>query len=324
MMTLKQLFDHCIDLGLDRGPRSRKEFEQQMKDFKKEYEGLKGDDKKYYDTEKLTNPFLDTRILYGKPETKLKRVLVGIDIGVEELLLANELGRSGKKIDAVIAHHPEGRALSDLDKVMDVQEDIATDSGVPVNVAEKVMGPRVSYLNRALRTGNNYKVIDAAKLLDIPFMCLHTVGDNQCFWYLKKYIDAKKPKVVGDIMKALMEIPEFQQAEFMGMGPHIAVGSSKSKTGKISYCGITGGTNGPKELYEEMAKAGVGTLIDMHIPEDHRKEVEKLNMNVVVATHMPADSLGVNLLLDELEKQGTEIVCCGGMIRHSRKGKKLF
>jgi len=39
---------------------------------------------------------------------------------------------------------------------------------------------------------------------------------------------------------------------------------------------------------------------------------------VVIAGHMSSDSLGVNLFLDQLEKQGIEIVFCSGLIRVSR------
>jgi hypothetical protein len=75
-------------------------------------------------------------------------------------------------------------------------------------------------------------------------------------------------------------------------------------------------------VYEKMAAAGVGTIVAMHIPEEHKKLVEKFHMNVVVASHMASDSLGVNILLDEMEKKGVEIVACGGYIRVSRAKRK--
>jgi hypothetical protein len=56
----------------------------------------------------------------------------------------------------------------------------------------------------------------------------------------------------------------------------------------------------------------------MHLSEEHRKEAEAANINVVIAGHISSDSLGVNLFLDVLEKQGIEIVPCSGLIRVSR------
>jgi hypothetical protein len=69
-----------------------------------------------------------------------------------------------------------------------------------------------------------------------------------------------------------------------------------------------------------MANAGIGTVVGMHINEEHRKEAETANVNVVIAGHMSSDSLGVNLFLDELEKQGIEIIPCSGLTRFSRVG----
>jgi len=37
--------------------------------------------------------------------------------------------------------------------------------------------------------------------------------------------------------------------------------------------------------------------------EDHRKEAEKHHLHVVIAGHISSDTLGLNLLLDVLEKR---------------------
>ncbi|MGD0576954.1 MAG: NGG1p interacting factor NIF3, partial [Candidatus Staskawiczbacteria bacterium] len=47
------------------------------------------------------------------------------------------------------------------------------------------------------------------------------------------------------------------------------------------------------------------------------------NVNIVIAGHMSSDSLGVNLFMDELEKQGIEIVPCSGFTRFSRVDNKM-
>ncbi len=323
MITLKQFYDVSLDLAIKRSPKPKRDIEENLKDLKKEYEKLDEKKKQYFDMESLKNPFLDSRILNGDGGTKLKRIIVGIDITVGELLLAQELGRNGKKIDAVLAHHPEGRALLSLTQVMDVQDDIAVMEGVPVNAAEKMMNVRIAELNRGLHSANFDQVPDAAKLLNIPFACFHTMADNQCHWFLQNFISKKKPRRISDVIDALLEIPEFQEAKRRGNGPMIFAGDEKSKVGKISYSGFTGGTSGPKEIYEKMAAAGVGTILAMHIPEEHRKIVEKLHMNVLITGHMASDSLGYNILLDEAEKRGVEILPCSGFIRVSRAKKRL-
>jgi hypothetical protein len=52
--------------------------------------------------------------------------------------------------------------------------------------------------------------------------------------------------------------------------------------------------------------------------EEHRKEAEKNHLNVIIAGHMSSDSLGMNLFLDEIEKQGIELVPSSGLIRVKR------
>ena len=324
MMTLKQLYEKSLELAIERGPRSKKDIEEQFKKLKDEYKKLDEKKKVYFDEESLSNPFLDSRIENGDPKTQLKRIVVGIDVGVGELLVANELTKNGKKIDAVIAHHPEGRALIDLTQVMDIQNDISELEGVPVNVTEKLMRTRVGDLNRGLHAHNHFQVPDAARLLNIPFACFHTFADNNVYWFIKKYITARKPKYISDVIDALMELPEYQAAKKRGNGPKVFVGEENARVGKISYSGFTGGTTGPKDIYEKMAHAGVGTILAMHIPEEHRKLAEKYHINVLICGHMASDSLGVNLLMDEAEKKGVEILSFGGFLRVSRAKKKLF
>ena len=67
-----------------------------------------------------------------------------------------------------------------------------------------------------------------------------------------------------------------------------------------------------------MSQAGIGTVIAMHTSEEHRKEAEAAHINIVIAGHMSSDSLGMNLLMDDLEKQGIEIVPCSGFTRFKR------
>ena len=92
----------------------------------------------------------------------------------------------------------------------------------------------------------------------------------------------------------------------------------KSKAGKV-VVGFTGGTNPSKELYVEMAKAGVGTIVEMHVPEDAVLELRKLHINIIDCGHMAADSIGANMYLDEVEKRGMEVISCSGLIRVKRK-----
>lgn len=319
-MKLKEIYRLAIEKGMEADLRPQRDVKAVLAEAKEEYEGLKGKDKPYFDQDRLFNPYADTRVLVGNEEKEVKRVLVGIDMEVGEVLLADRLTEKGKKIDLLIAHHPDGKALAELHHVMALQEDLMYGLGVPINIAQGIMGERIADVGRGLMPLNHNKAVDAAKVLNLPFMCVHTPTDNLVTSYLQKMLDGKKPKTLGEIVDLLNEVPEIQEDRKIGPGVRIIVGSAKNKTGKI-FVDMTGGTSGSEKSYEQLARAGVGTIVCMHMPEGHRKKAQEFHINVVNAGHISNDSLGVNLFLDELEKRGIEIVPCSGLIRVSRVKK---
>jgi hypothetical protein len=220
----------------------------------------------------------------------------------------------------VIAHHPEGNAFADLSEVMHLQAEVMEMYGVPINVAESLLKPRISEVSRGIAPINHQRAVDMARLLDINFMCSHTACDNLVANFLKKEFDKKKKEMVyvEDVMKLLKSITEYQAAEKMGAGPRLFAGSEDNRAGKIALTEITGGTEGTPKIYEKLAQAGIGTVIGMHMSELHKKEAEKAHINAVIAGHISSDSIGVNLFLDQLEKKGIQIISTSGLIRVSR------
>jgi len=162
------------------------------------------------------------------------------------------------------------------------------------------------------------QVVDAANLLDIPIMCTHTPSDNIGWKFVQKLMDKKKPDTVGNVIKTLKEVPEFKEGVKNGSGPVVVAGDKKKKAGKV-IVKFTGGTSPGKEVYKEISEKGVGTIIGMHVPEEHLEEVKKYHINFVVAGHMASDSIGMNKISDELEKKGVNVIACSGFIRVKRK-----
>ena len=152
-------------------------------------------------------------------------------------------------------------------------------------------------------------------------MSMHTVADNQVHAYLADYFNRKKPRSVGDIIDLLLQIPEYQAAARTQSGPVPIVGARENRAGRVMV-DMTGGTEGPREVLEKLAAAGVGTIVAMHYSEKHREEAEKQRINVVIAGHIASDSLGMNLILDRLEEKGVSILPVSGLVRVSRAAKK--
>lgn len=316
-MKVADIYRLFIQIGQDHDPRGAEEIKKNLDRLNQEYQEMKEAEKKYFDREKLDNPYSDTRILTGNPDLEVKQILAGIDMETSEVLLADRLREKGSSIDLLIAHHPEGKALAGLHHVMHMQEDILAQVGIPINVAEGMLVSRISEVERNLLPLNHNRAVDAARLLDFAFMCIHTPADNMVNSFLEKIFKEKEHQTLKDLVKTLKEIPEYQDAERNGAGPKIVVGSEKKRAGKIMV-DMTGGTGGSEDAYAKLSAAGVGTVVTMHIGEKHRKEAEKNHINVVIAGHMASDSLGMNLLLDTLEQKGIKILTCSGLTRVSR------
>ncbi|MFH1097332.1 MAG: NGG1p interacting factor NIF3 [Candidatus Desantisbacteria bacterium] len=318
MFTVGELYSSGVRHGIKVDPRGEEEVLQGLKRVEQKYNDMKEEEKGEFDIEMLTNPYRDTRILYGEPDRVVEHVLIGVDMEIGEVLLAERLIARGQKIDLIIAHHPEGSALAGFYDVMHLQADFLNKHGVPINVAEGILKERISEVERRVLPINHQRAVDAARLFDIPFMCLHTPCDNMVTDFVQKRIDEDVPRTIKDTIKLLKDIPEYRQGFQQGAGPKVVAGSPDNRAGKI-IVEMTGGTEGSKKAMGEFSRAGVGTIIGMHFSDDLKKEAEKNHVNLIVAGHIPSDNIGLNLMMDKLTAEHKlDIVACSGFKRIER------
>ncbi len=318
-MKLNDLYRSAISIGIENDLRGKKEINRILKEEKESYENLKKEDKTFYDKDRLFNPYSDSRILVGDPDTDIKKIIIGIDMETGEVLLADYLNqKSDAKIDLIVSHHPEGYALAQLYDVMKLQSDLLTRYGVTVSVAEQLLEKRISEVERRLLPANHNRTVDAARVLGFPMMCLHTPADNCVTRHLKEIFDKEKPQKVKDIIQILKGIPEYKKARTIQTPPKVVSGSENNSCGKI-FVDMTGGTGGSEDIYDTFAASGVSTLVGMHIGEKHLENAKKAHLNVVIAGHIASDTLGLNLLFDQIEeKENLEFVSVSGFERIRR------
>ncbi len=316
-MTLGELYEKAVSTGIGNDPRGIDIVNNELSSVKKNFDELKDKDKEFFDKETFKNPYADSRILYGNGDEEIKTILAGIDIEVGEIVLADQLRSRGRTISMLLSHHPEGRAYAHLYDVMRMQSDVLHRFGVPINIAEDLMEGRIKEVERRLMPVNHTRAVDAARLLDIPFMCLHTPADNMVASYLQGVFDERKPYRIEDVVDLLLEVPEYRQAKKIGAGPKILIGSEKRKAGKV-FVDMTGGTEGARKIFSSLTAGGVSTIVAMHLSEDHRKEAEKNHLNVVIAGHIASDNVGVNLLLDNILDDTIEVIESSGFSRVGR------
>ncbi len=321
-MKLREIYETAVRMGIEADPRGKAGVDEFLARTRKRYDALPEHLKALADAEELTNPFNDTRIYVGDPDTEVTTLIGGIDMNTGEVLLADRLREKGVPVDAIYTHHPEGWGLTKLDSVMEVQADIWAGLGVPIQAGEKLIMERMDEVRRRLMPLNYDQAIDAARLLDVPFFSAHTPTDNLVVDYLNKYFTKKKPALIEDVQQALLEIPEYRIAAQKGAGPYLGKSSPGARAGRV-WVDMTGGTEGPKTVVEKLAAAGVGTIVGMHMGQELRDEADKHSIHVLIAGHMSSDSLGINIFLDELERNGVKTIATSGLTRvhRDKKGK---
>jgi putative NIF3 family GTP cyclohydrolase 1 type 2 len=316
-MKLSELFKKAIAVGIENDPRGKDAVERELQETRKRFDEMKPKEKEFFDPDSLENPYSDSRLLVGGDED-IGSIMTGIDIDAGEIALADALRTRGRKIDMIMSHHPCGRAFGNLFGVMAMQAEILEICGVPINIAEALIEGRISEVERRLMPSNHARAVDAARLMDMPFVCLHTPADNMVATYLQRLFDEKKPYRLEDALDLLREIPEYREAVKYSAGPKLLLGSEKRRTGKV-FVDMTGGTSGSKEIYRSLSLTGVNTIVGMHMSDEHRKEAEENHMNVIIAGHIASDTLGLNLLLDQtLAGEDIEVLECSGFKRIKR------
>lgn len=316
-MKLGDMYKLAIRMGITADPRGERLAEKEMERSQKKYDKLSDKDKEFFDMDALENPYADTRILLGDPNQEIKKAMVGVDIEVGEVAVAAALNAQGAGVDLLLAHHPEGRALCGLDKVMSLQTDYMISEGVRPSLAESLTNDRSGEVGRSLGRGNTMRAIDSAKLFDFAFMCVHTPADNLVTNFLRKLFKKEQPEELQDIIDLLKKIPEYKFSSKNNNSPHIVSGSKCSRVGRI-YVDFTGGTSGHKDSYAKLADSGISTILVMCVGEAQIKLAKESRINLISCGHMPSDSLGLNLYFDQLEANGVEIVPNAGVIRIKR------
>jgi putative NIF3 family GTP cyclohydrolase 1 type 2 len=232
----------------------------------------------------------------------IRKILFGIDAGVPELLLARQLG-----YDAVVAHHPQGgTATINFYRVFKrhIQQMVA--AGVPIEEAEKAVTKRLAELEVEAHMRNYGHAVDVARLLEMPYMNIHTPLDEVGRKIMAERISSriKKDSTVQDVVSALKELPELKNAT---TEIKIRMGEAGNPVGKVEVS-HGAGTNGGYEIAKTYFKYGVGTVVYIHVrPRDLEKLRAEKGGNLIVTGHIASDSVGINPLIHELEKRNVSV-----------------
>ncbi|MGH2544965.1 MAG: hypothetical protein ACRDIB_19405, partial [Ardenticatenaceae bacterium] len=149
----------------------------------------------------------------------IERLLVGLDIGTGDLLLAKEMG-----FDAVLAHHPTGTPASlTAWQLYRRHTELLERAGVPRYAAELAVEDRVQELRVQVHTSNYNRVAAAAAMLKLPFLSIHSPQDELGRQLMQDAIDelleAEPDATVGEVAAHLTT----SFAEFLNAPTRIAI-----------------------------------------------------------------------------------------------------
>ena len=86
-----------------------------------------------FDADRLWNPYGDSRIAWGDPDTEVRSVIVGIEIHPVHLTMAAAMRQAGQPIDLVLSHHMSciNRGLYYFDDILVTHKLNLAEVGVP-------------------------------------------------------------------------------------------------------------------------------------------------------------------------------------------------
>lgn len=241
----------------------------------------------------------------------LSRILMGIDIGAAELMLARDLG-----CDGVIAHHPAGgTATLRFPEVLARQLEFLVAHGVEESRARDAVQPLITRATMSAHAANHDHVPSVARALGMPFMNVHLPLDELGRRMMAETFNAHvgaldREPVVQDAIDALATMPEFASAPTPIMVPVGAIDRPLGKVAIVHGAGTNGGANIARAYFE----SGIGTVLYIHCAGDEIARLrEEDGGNLIVSGHIASDMVGINPYVAEIESRGVEVVRISGL-----------
>ena len=290
-MTLQEIYEKAIEVGLANDWRGKACIDGILERARNESSNPG------FDPERLHNPYGDTRIVVGDPDTPVSHVLVGIDVWPSEVLLAGVMRNAGKPVDLCFSHHTTcvNRGMFNFADILLTHKYSLQEVGVP---KEKYDPPVDKWI---ADPGNVWKLdtINTARNLDIPLIVIHTPCD---LIHVRRTRDLFRDMVdrpLAEIAGALNATEEFRLNPYEEVVIH---GDVEAKPGKV-YNSVGAGWRPKVELFALACEAGIDTAVLVGGNLQEYLEVAAAHgVNIFQMPPNPNCIYGVNTLLDELER----------------------
>ena len=258
------------------------------------------------------------------PGENIQKIIFTMDANVGLIHMAKSLG-----FDAVVVHHPSG-VLLHQGEVYRKHIDIIESHGIPRPAATRALGNSIDRIVRSI-WNNRFRMLynespnqtvletDAARLLDIPFLNIHNLFDEQGRRILQAKLDAAALMTpdwrLKDVLNLIEELPEARTAkDAYGISPVIFTGDPDTEASKVVF--VHGALSAPHpEIIQFYWKHGFKTVVILHNKfENLEKLKSNANGNLILTGHFLGDSIGMTPFINALREKGLEVTCMGGII----------
>lgn len=246
-----------------------------------------------------------------RPADDVRSVLYGIDINEGDLRSAKEQG-----CDLVISHHPFDEAL--FISMMPRHSDLMLQYGVSPDLARKAtecaMRPYQDWAAGLPVRNRSSEMMAVANELGIGLMTIHNPSDELGRHLLTKLASECEPsRTVADLMSAYAAVPEMSNSD---EEVELLCGRPTSAVGRCAVIHAAG-TSGGFPVADALFHSGIQTVVYIHVLSLRERALiaERGSGNLITTGHYCSDSLGINPLINMLERKGVRVDICNHLIR---------
>lgn len=249
-----------------------------------------------FDSDRLWNPYGDSRIAFGDPETEIQSVLVGINIRAQDLLLAHAMRQTGKHVDLALSHHTScvNRGLYYFDDILLSHKYSLAEVGVPREACDEKVDAWIASVDYSWQTDTTH----IARHLNIPFMNIHTPCDLLHVEHTRQTFARMKDARLADIVSELNRVEEIRLTPHEEVAVH---GDPEARPGVV-YNPTGAGWAPLPGIFEAACRAKINTAVLVSPSPEHLQLAHDYAVNIVELPHNSNDNHGINLMLDALQK----------------------
>ena len=237
--------------------------------------------KKYGDLD--SQIFKDSGIISNN-NNDFETVVCGIDIGLKEIYAVE---RNGFDIGRCLflSHHPIGRFAEEIPNAMKFYEKTVFQGCSDTSF----LNQEIEYQRRLYMNDNTTRESHLLESFSLNCMCIHTLADMLAYDYLNNCVSECDD--VETAANTIASLPEMKS-----IGKKVAFCKNRNMIGTVVPI-VSGGCMFSSELF---SKVQCDTIIVPGYSPELESLSKKYDKNIIFGNHMALDSLGMNLLLADL------------------------